>query len=361
MLADAIRPWLNVARTIFVALLPLSVAVHSASSGLDILHEFLPLPDVNWTCNGGSKRLLVIWPAGATEQLPLISFAHGMGVGPDFYFQMLAALARQGFVVVAPTAGQTGMLRCDTVMCETEWQDQQTAIEVAHARRNEAPFDAVDWKAPVTIAGHSMGGVSTLMLSQQLMLATKPKPWSVGAAVDFAPGGTTEWILNATRDAHIPTLSVAGALDLVNGELAAMGLQPFRGAKDAIVVTLEGADHDFGAQSPGLVSDVTAPFLRCHVLKQSADCEFIYEKWRAVLRQHQLQDQPVPMVQPPPISMWCPSCKVPPPDVQPEDACLMRTPELCREWTALRLVEDKFSNHAECVDKTSGLKPVSFG
>lgn len=344
------------------------------------LTRTLHLPK-RWICPGGTEALQVFAPLGSDSErrYPLVAFAHGMAVGPDMYFKMLSQLSSHGFVVIAQTAGQTGRAGCDIIWCEDEYKDVETAIRVAYERRSEPLLSRIDWELPVSLMGHSMGGLAVLIAATRrppALAAVGVSDRTYGAVVAFSPtipmskdrmgceAKRAKWPLicsrrpdrfisfsglprNFTRRIAAPVLYASGSREWSAGMLHSDHVVGSEGAHaHDVEAVLDGHYHDGPVQSVGF-TDVTAAFLACHVRKlsaQSTECRRVYTVWQTV------RARAVPFEQPPPLAVWCPRCRVLPgrsyfaPNVpvwqtQPANAsCLQRTPAQCAAWTARQYV-----------------------
>ena len=313
--------------------------------GVSIRTYLLHYPG-EWACEGGSESLLVLQPKRA-GRYPLVTFAHGRGVSPDFYFVALAAIARSGFVVLAPTAGQTGQLMCD-VWCLEEHEDTLTAINIARSNRLPAadyaevsPFDSIDWSKPVGLTGHSMGGIAALTAASS--------DWGIPIGAVVANSPAYGWAL---PDRGITRQRIKSPAVLVTyGTNDVTSLWPRvvnETSTDDVVAILEGMDHDGGTQSPELAEELIVPFLACHLTSDARACAMVQSKKsraRESLREGKVYAEAECCFDPDqyqraPLDAWCATCRVPPKSTQESEHCLQRLVSQCEDWTRFMKVLD---------------------
>lgn len=125
----------------------------------------------NVTMMDSSSQTINVWiPEGAEGQkFPLISYAHGMFGGgiiePIAYSPLLKALAKFGYVIVAPEACSLGCSDwatrpLDPPGFKNYYKEQLKAIDWAKSQTEL--FASVNFDLGVGIAGHSMGGQATV-------------------------------------------------------------------------------------------------------------------------------------------------------------------------------------------------------
>ena len=374
---------------------------------------YVDLPAKTWTCKTGPSNLLVIWPKRAAlqggERFPLISFAHGMGVGPDFYFAALSTLANEGFVVVAPNRGQTGRLFFDPEFCTDEWEDQGRAVDEAYLRRRQFPFTAIDFRVPVSLVGHSMGGWATLRsaaAAQRRLATTNGAPVTYGAAVSFAPSPGTNscgpdamrgmealslaWerhgsptgsasappkrtpkeVLKCGRDAvpaahlRVPTLLVTSTMDF-SPDFVYFQYRAASTLKLPMAFAyLNELDHDGPAQSVQFAA-VTAAWILCRLGLDADRCPMVDAPMEAARSYLGRDGQSVGAA--PPLSLWCPDCDAAVQSIH--GACLSRTVEQCEAWQRAHEEGDRFQrlltnasvSEAQYWQMLETIKPVAYG
>mmetsp|Transcript_26075 Transcript_26075/g.49254 ORF Transcript_26075/g.49254 Transcript_26075/m.49254 type:complete len:206 (+) Transcript_26075:41-658(+) len=118
------------------------------------------------------QRVLVVYPVGANSTR-LISYAHGLGNNADDYQELFDGLASFGYTVTSHWACKEGCkedrlsLKDDPPFFGNYYKQQLLTIDWAREQKSNgvAPFDVIDFRDGVGIAGHSMGGpVHSLLL-----------------------------------------------------------------------------------------------------------------------------------------------------------------------------------------------------
>jgi predicted dienelactone hydrolase len=140
------------------------------------------------------------WFPRASCRAPLILFSHGVYGRPEYYSRLLAHLASEGFVVLAPhhpDRTEVGDEFAERTLDMTYLLDHLKAVADRVARGLAGRIDATR----VGIAGHSFGGATAAEVA-----ATDPR---VRAAVAMAGGGTAD----AARSIRVPFLALAGGRD----------------------------------------------------------------------------------------------------------------------------------------------------
>lgn len=314
----------------------------STRAHFDVAFSYVQLPQMNWSCNSGNDSILVFWPTNAVRR-PLVVFAHGRGNSPDFYFMSLRYLAAAGFVVAAPMVGSTGRLNCDVWCALGLQQDVSKLIEAAFERRYTHPFALIDWEYPVGISGHSMGGLSIFLMQKYAK-----GPFSIGAVVSFSP---PTFVLPDNRsqwpDRVAPLMLVAGSLEETTYRADYSSLLNFQG--DDVFVLLEGMGHNDGPQSPDLAESLIATFFECHLQFKENACSQVHDQWHTIRRWTKFRESHCHLRQckmwpnsldahPPPLSLWCPGCRIPTHPTQTDPICLQRSPAQCIKWLAYKSV-----------------------
>ena len=123
----------------------------------------------NPAMDSSDRSIDVFYPA-EEGSFPLIAYAHGLDNGPSDYTPQFEGLVSFGYIVVCPRACHTGChddkasLRGDPSGFAHFYKQQLLAIEWAkkQASSNSTIFRKADFTNGVAIAGHSMGGQSTV-------------------------------------------------------------------------------------------------------------------------------------------------------------------------------------------------------
>lgn len=208
---------------------------------------------------------LRVWAPMRGRGLPLVLFSHGAYSSGEDYDPLLAAWARAGFVVIAPTHRDSTRLGTRRGSQEPRWFGWRLD-DLQHVA---ARLDAVATALPVlrgridatriAATGHSFGGLVAQTLggaTYQDMAAgqTVSRPLAdVRGVIVFSGAGVMEPLLRPTDFAalKLPTLVTVGTDDLAQ----APGLtgyqwrrQPFEliPPGDKYLLTLDGADHYLG-------------------------------------------------------------------------------------------------------------------
>jgi len=128
---------------------------------------------------GPDQGGIAVYPADSSRKYPVISYAHGLTLGGErlegAYIKLWNLLASAGYVIIAPKAGAMNY-------CTDEYKDQLNALE--WVRNSTELKDRIDFSMPAAIAGHSMGGLATILSASQ---AEKVKELNIGAAVAEHP------------------------------------------------------------------------------------------------------------------------------------------------------------------------------
>lgn len=186
---------------------------------------------------GSSQHANVYLPvargdSGDPGTVPVISFAHGHGMGgPDvgpLAGQLLPFLASWGFVVIAHESELRTLLSEDpraarafsnvperlgddgrvSIFCDEATFDQIRSLEWANSSEIA---DRIDWASPTGVAGYSMGGTATLVTA---LNAAAVEEHNIGAAFSLAPYFRSE-DLDLSLPLQVPTLLATGELDTV--------------------------------------------------------------------------------------------------------------------------------------------------
>lgn len=145
---------------------------------------------------GGTPSAAIYYPKGkAGERFPFISYAHGTGAGREggalkVYRTLLTTIASAGFVVVATDT-------CPTKECYARFAlDQVATIKACREDPGLHPALATADFGRVGVAGHSMGGMSTISAagggrgqgnSSSTAPLIDPKEYNISVAVSQHP------------------------------------------------------------------------------------------------------------------------------------------------------------------------------
>jgi pimeloyl-ACP methyl ester carboxylesterase len=187
-----------------------------------------------------SDRTIHVWyPTNGTSTFPLIAYAHGLGGGgiaaPVGYSQLMTAMAEFGYIVTLHGACNLG---CDDVPRGWPGYYRQQLEVLSWAKRMAGSGDAVMRRVNLDIgfgiAGHSMGGQSTLYSSSFLNASSN----NIRCAVMHHP------FTDAYPAASVPALFLTGTADTIapasmaRNAFNAPGINPIRGFANK-----QGATH----------------------------------------------------------------------------------------------------------------------
>jgi poly(3-hydroxybutyrate) depolymerase len=181
---------------------------------------------------------LILTPQVKGKKLPLLVFSHGLGGEPSLYLPLLTAMAEAGYVVAAPTfplssaraPGGPGIV-----------DQPNQAADVSFVITQMLKDKAVNPER-VLVAGHSLGGITTVDLIGNPKLIDK----RIDGAVVVA--GTTN-VFNFVKyfegTPSIPVLFIHGDTD--ETVPYNLGATTFRSAKaPKWLLTVVGGNHSFG-------------------------------------------------------------------------------------------------------------------
>jgi dienelactone hydrolase len=205
--------------------------------------------------NARNSRTLktTIWlPAHAGGPYPLIAFAHGCGGSARDYAPLLQAWAATGYVVAAPDF-PVSSLHSSGVACITDIASQPGDISFVISRvlgldgARHGLGHVVD-HAHIGVAGHSLGGVTTLGVAFRSCCRDR----RIAAAISFA--GTP--LIRGTdfRGVATPLLLVHGDADqTVNYSASVTAFEKATGPRD--LLTILGGMHSGYLGGDDLVSE----------------------------------------------------------------------------------------------------------
>jgi len=186
----------------------------------------------------------VWYPVGGKGPYPLVVFAHGYQVGVGPYRRACDALARQGFVVVAPAFPLTDATVAGTALDRGDLANQPADVRfvidqaLAEARRGGLPPEGLVDPTRIAVVGHSDGADTALAVGYRPG-DVDPR---IGAVVAAAPDPMTLPSGSTPVTSRVPLLLVHGDHDsvvpyasstTVAGQVRAPGW----------FLTLRGADH----------------------------------------------------------------------------------------------------------------------
>jgi len=172
------------------------------------------LPGLN---EGAPYSAAIVWPTpqSSDEKFPILSFAHGTGVGstnPESaisYHEVLKFVASFGFIIVAPDS-------CPAIECEGYFaHDQLTALKAVTENPGLHPSLASADFNRTGVFGHSMGGNSAIVADGGgVAKPYKPSDYNVKAAVSMHP--CKDSVIQAAG-AEMPILFTTGSSDGICG------------------------------------------------------------------------------------------------------------------------------------------------
>ncbi len=169
---------------------------------------------------------------GYTGKFPVICFAHGYVISPDFYGYIREALVPEGYIVVFPYS-ETGMFPSHLTLSE----DLVFVLSETEKLGREAGsplFGITDTLS--CLMGHSMGG-GAIFAAANLNEGTT-------AVVALAPLNTKPSAIQAAASVRVPTLIFAGDNDCITPpDRNQMPIYNFSAAPDKTYILIRGATH----------------------------------------------------------------------------------------------------------------------
>lgn len=158
---------------------------------------------------------------------PAVAFAHGFMARSSWYAGTLTALARAGYVVIAPDS-ERGPFPSHSRLAD----DLNRALAWL-AAGNGAPRGTMD-ASRTAVSGHSMGG------GVALLAAARSR--TVDTVATLAAAETTPSAAKATRTLRVPSLFVVGTLDrIVPPEGTATMFD--RAPSPSLLAAIDGGSH----------------------------------------------------------------------------------------------------------------------
>lgn len=199
----------------------------------------------------------------AAAALPLVGFAHGFGLYAEDYGWMCEGLATRGYAV--------GLVDSYTGWVPSESGLEQDTLDVARAMQNESVSSS---SSPLAgrlmgrsaLAGHSLGGTTTVMAAASL--ADAPDA-SFFAAVGLAP--SANGVLDDAARLQLPFLLLVGSKDCHGSNGVAKSALPLYDAmagaarRRALGVLVEGDHCNFTTPTVG-----SCPYDTCGTLSKAA-------------------------------------------------------------------------------------------
>ena len=221
------------------------------------------------------------WIKAKAGTFPLISFNHGILSGgyknQAQYSDIVKIIASWGFFVVA-------MDGCSTAYCEVGpySRDQLNVInrfEQGKVSKSKYPFVALANAANAGIAGHSYGGMATV-------ISARGHPWNVKAAFALHPcpcyEGNPPQGCPLQFKIDIPIYYVTGTLDTICLPAAVKNdYDRTTGSPRKGFAEMKGIKHTEPMNPPeGPSTKKWAPyvgkFFRCHLLEDNEACDLVY-------------------------------------------------------------------------------------
>jgi dienelactone hydrolase len=143
---------------------------------------------------------------------PLLVFAHGWNVDPDYYGAFLDDLAAGGYVVAAPVLPVAKYTPCRGTSYAPDITQQAFDISavITHIVQTGSPITSrIEPVTATGVLGHSDGGMTVALMARGAGF----HDWRVGAYAEIAgaiPAGTT------TAPNQVPVLAVNGWSDAIN-------------------------------------------------------------------------------------------------------------------------------------------------
>src|SRR5690606_40580603 len=117
---------------------------------------------------------------------PLVIFAHGFRMNPEWYSQLVERLASHVFIVLAPEHDEGDWLETVVAASFARPFDVKGTIDLAEElSRNPGPFEGRIDLQRVAVVGHSYGGYTALAAAGA---ARRPEAPAAASAHPAAPG-----------------------------------------------------------------------------------------------------------------------------------------------------------------------------
>jgi len=230
------------------------------------------LPGLN---QGAPYSAAIIWPTpqNGSETFPVLSFAHGTGVGstnPESaiaYHEVLRFVASFGFIIVAPDS-------CPAIECAGRFaHDEVTALKAVKENPGLHPSLASADFNKTGVFGHSMGGISTVVSDGGgVAKPYRPADYNIKAAVSMHPCKDTT--IHAAG-ADMPILFTTGSSDSICGSACSDEFYAQVQHPAKALFNIAGASH-FEPTYLGDASEkyAIAYWFACHV--KGEQCDRVY-------------------------------------------------------------------------------------
>jgi hypothetical protein len=221
-----------------------------------------------------------VWRPDSDGKFPLISFSHGFGMGDEGVWghsHLLNDVASQGYVIVAhKSAGYSGM---------GDYSGDQ--LRVMEWAMDSEISEFIDWEAPTTVMGYSMGGGATLNSGANVEAVDM---YNIGVAVAIAP--MTEEVMiegaEAAEAAGMPPVELWAVNSPVTPVMFAVGEADMAARPEAISVNYEAcenakvwlnlaaANHLEITMAEQRWSYAVSNMVNCHIKGDETACAVIY-------------------------------------------------------------------------------------
>lgn len=217
------------------------------------------------------------YPVGGAGPYPLVVFAHGYEVGVAPYRRAIEALAREGFVVAAPSFPLTDAAVAGAALDRGDLVNQPADVRfvvdrvLADARRSGSPLVGLIDPTRLAVVGHSDGADTALAVGYRpgdadprigAVIAAAPDPMTLPSGSRAVTSRVPLLLVHGDHDSVVPYASST----TVSGQVRAPGW----------FLTLRGADHLPPVAGPsawtGLLDGAMATFL--HDALTGADPRF---------------------------------------------------------------------------------------
>jgi hypothetical protein len=230
------------------------------------------LPGLN---EGAPYSAAIVWPTSQSsdEKFPILTFAHGTGVGstnPESaiaYHEVLKFVASFGFIIVAPDS-------CPAIECAGYFaHDQLTALKAVTENPGLHPSLASADFNRTGVFGHSMGGISSVVADGgSAAKLYKPADYNVKAAVSMHP--CRDSVIQAAG-AEMPILFTTGSSDSICGSACSDTFYSQVQHPAKALFNIAGASH-FEPTYLGDASEkyAIAYWFACHI--KGEQCDRVY-------------------------------------------------------------------------------------